>query len=83
MKAKLTLKLDKAILERARSFARANNVSISILVENYLDTITKGAIDKDIKISPTVRELSGSIKIRVDADTGELRDQYLQEKYLC
>ena len=36
MATKLTLSLDKEIIERAKVYAREHNVSLSYLVENYL-----------------------------------------------
>jgi len=82
MDTKLTLKLDKDILQKAKLFARENKVSLSALVENYFDSIANSSLKKDYSISPTVRELSGSIRIKGDVDVEKLRDQYLLEKYL-
>ncbi len=82
MDIKLTLKLDKEILQKAKLFARENKVSLSTLVENYFDSITNSALKRDFNISPTVKDLSGSIKVRGDVNIEKLRDQYLLEKYL-
>lgn len=54
MDAKLTLKLDKSVIEKAKIYAAEHKHSLSLLVENYLKVIT--SIDKkeekdEIKIS--------------------------------
>jgi len=42
MKEKLMLTIDQEIKERAKRFAKQNGVSISSLVEDYLDCISRG-----------------------------------------
>jgi len=39
MDTKLTLKLDKAVIARAKRFAKAHHTSVSKMVERYLDQI--------------------------------------------
>ena len=41
MDTKLTLKLDTAIIELAKSYAKDKNTSLSKLIENYLQAVTK------------------------------------------
>jgi len=41
MDKKLTLSLDKAIIEDAKNYAKSNNISLSKLIESYLTTLTK------------------------------------------
>lgn len=41
MNTKLTLNLDKKVIEEAKNYARSNRVSLSKLIENYLDSLTK------------------------------------------
>jgi len=40
MTTKLTLSLSKAIIERAKHYAKVNNQSLSQIVESYLEKIT-------------------------------------------
>ena len=49
MDTKLTLRLDKEIIERAKEYANKNNISLSKIIESYLDAITKGESEKDRK----------------------------------
>ena len=78
MNTKLTLNLDKGIIEEAKSYAKENNVSLSKLIENYLNSLTKTS-KKEIKIRPLVESLTGIISSDVD-ERKNYRD-YLSEKY--
>jgi len=40
MDTKLTLKLNESVIELAKKYAKENNISISKMVENYLQAIT-------------------------------------------
>jgi hypothetical protein len=60
METKLTLKLRKNIIEKGKIFAKKRNTSLSRLVENYLDKITRER-DKT-EVTPLVKSLSGVIK---------------------
>jgi ribosome recycling factor len=60
MNTKLTLNLDKNIIKSAKEYAKNRKVSLSQLIENYLNSLTKKE-DKDIKVSPLVESLTGVI----------------------
>ena len=76
MDTKLTLKLDKEIIERAKLYARNNNTSLSKLIENMLSRMTSSNED-DVKITPLVESLSGIINPKEIDDYSD----YLAEKY--
>ncbi|NLX66904.1 MAG: hypothetical protein GXZ19_09100 [Bacteroidales bacterium] len=78
MNTKLTLNLDKSIIEEAKSYAKKNNVSLSKLIENYLNSLTKTS-KEGIKVSPLVESLTGIISSDID-ERKSYRD-YLSEKY--
>lgn len=79
MNTKLTLNLDKSVIEQAKKYAREHQVSLSKLIENYLDSITKSSIEKS-KISPLVESLTGVIP---DGNYDDRKDytDFLSEKY--
>ena len=80
MNTKLTLSLDKEIIEKAKDYAKKNNVSLSFIIENYLLKIVSDFKEKsDIKGS-IVSELSGIIKLEGD-DYKDEYVNYLEEKY--
>lgn len=59
MDAKLTLKLDKEVIERAKRFAKAYNTSVSKMVERYLDQVTQQEAKVETELTPLVRSLYG------------------------
>lgn len=80
MQAKLTLSLEKDVIEHAKEFSRRQHKSLSKLVENYLRQMTLGASELE-PITPLVSELSGVIKPET-ADKGKVEyADYLTEKY--
>jgi hypothetical protein len=67
MKTRLTLTIDKRIIESAKKYSKKSGVSLSCLIENYLKAlVTKEHIDDNF--SPRVKELMGSIKLPKDFD---------------
>lgn len=80
MDTKLTLNVDKAVIERAKEYARSQKISLSRLIESYLDSLTSKK-SKDIEITPLVKSLSGVIKLDKDFDYKEAYTDYLLEKY--
>ena len=79
MNTKLTLNLDKNVIEQAKSYAKTNRVSLSQLIENYLDSLTRESEQKP-SVSPLVESLTGVIPNGGYDEQKEYRD-YLSEKY--
>ena len=84
MKTKLTLKLDKSVIEKAKEYASSQKVSLSRIVESYLKalTIQKDQSDEDeIQISPFVKIISSGVSIPADLDYKAEYSRHLTEKY--
>jgi len=79
MDSKLTLKLNVNIIEQAKQYAKKNNISLSRMVENYLQAITERE-NKDIKISPLVESLTGVIQFD-EKDYRKKYTDFLSQKY--
>lgn len=77
MDSKLTLKLENAVIERAKEYAKSNKTSLSKLIERYLDSLT-GKIDEET--TPLVESLTGVVDLKNIDDKKEYID-YLVEKY--
>ena len=59
MDTKLTLKLNQEIIEKAKIYASQKKVSLSRIIENYLNSLTNDfKDDSSIEISPYVKSLS-------------------------
>lgn len=80
MDKKLTLSLDKAIIESAKNYAKSNNISLSKLIESYLTSLTKGK-KSSTEITPLVESLSGVITLDEDFDVKDAYTDFLIEKY--
>jgi hypothetical protein len=69
---KLTLKLDKVVIERAKEYANLHNRSLSRIIESYLQSLTNLSDSKDnrddFQISPFVRSMSSGIHLPADLD---------------
>jgi hypothetical protein len=83
MNTKLTLTIERAIIERAKKYAKEKNRSLSDIIENYLKILTKEEPNnKRKKLNPAVESLKGSFKMPKDMDyKKELKDR-LEKKYL-
>ena len=73
MATKLTLSLDKAIIERAKVYAKEHSVSLSYLVENYLLRIISELPDEETRSGSIVRQLTGIVNLEDD----DYRDSYI------
>lgn len=80
MDAKLTLKLDNDIIEKAKKYAADKKLSLSRLIENYLDSITRGQ-SNELEISPFVKSISGGKKIPLDIDHKREYYDHLEKKH--
>lgn len=81
MDSKLTLKLDENVIERAKKYASNKKMSLSRLIEAYLDSITKENEEDEFEISPFVKSISSGKSIPVDIDCKEEYLNHLDEKY--
>lgn len=82
MDAKLTLKLDKFVIDKAKEYAASHKRSLSRMIEAYLKTlIEKESSETDIEISPFVKSMKTGVKIPSDYDYKKDYRDYLSEKY--
>ena len=84
MDTKLTLKLDKLVIENAKKYAASHQQSLSRIIESYLKTLVnkepkKGK--KKIEISPFVKSLATGVRIPADLDARKEYRAHLEEKY--
>lgn len=79
MNTKLTLKLDRTVIENAKRYSLQRKVSLSELVENYFRSLTEYSGEKNY--SSVVRELSGIISIDNEDEFRKEYTDYLVDKY--
>lgn len=84
MDAKLTLKLDKLVIEKAKEYASSNQRSLSRMIESYLKSLIEkefSKVENDIEISPFVKSMQTGVKFATDIDYKQEYGDYLAEKY--
>ncbi len=84
METKLTLSLDKEVINRAKDYAKIRKTSLSHLVEDYFCLLTAESpvnIQEDNRKSPITDKLLGSVKVE-DPDAEKLKSDYLMDKYI-
>ena len=84
MDTKLTLKLDKLVVEGAKEYASSHKKSLSRLIESYLKSLLSNENqhnEDDFEITPFVKSLKSGVKITTDYDDKKGYGDYLSEKY--
>ncbi len=79
MNTKLTLQLNKEVIEKAKEYAQTQNTSLSKLVEVILSKLVSD--DQKQELSPLVKSLSGVVALETDYNLKEDYADYLSEKY--
>jgi Family of unknown function (DUF6364) len=80
MTTKLTLTVEKPIIEKAKYYAKNTGRSLSQLVENYLNSLVTE--NENQIISPSLLELTGKIKLPVNFDEKKELAEYYERKHL-
>ncbi len=83
MNTKLTLSLEKEVIEQAKIYAKGTGRSLSEMVENYFRSLVsnskKDQIEDD-EIDARLKKLVGIIKLPPDFDIKKARDEHYKEK---
>ncbi len=81
MDTKLTLKLNKGVIEKAKEYASNKKMSLSRIIESYLQSLTSENEDPEFEISPFVKSIATGVEIPDDLDYKKEYADYLMEKY--
>jgi hypothetical protein len=82
MNTKLTLTIEKSVIERAKKYAKDKENSLSSIVENYLKVLTKDNSVQETELTPIVKSLKGSFTLNADFDYKKEIAKTLSDKYL-
>ncbi len=80
MNTKLTLSIEKTVIEKAKSYASKTGRSLSKVIENYLESLIQE--NESAKISPKLRKLVGVVKLPKDFDEDKELREYAEKKHL-
>jgi hypothetical protein len=84
MDAKLTLKLNKLVIDKAKEYAASHNRSLSRIIESYLKSLAiqkESTGNEEIQISPFVKSMSSGVQIPANFEYKSEYSNYLTEKY--
>jgi len=82
MNTKLTLTIEKEVIEIAKEYAKEKGQSLSEMVENYFKflTVSRKKI-KEKQLSPRVKKLRGIIRTDKNFDYKQILTEELSKKY--
>lgn len=84
MSTKLTLTIDKSVIEEAKRYAKSQGRSLSNLIEEYLKSVSsKDDKSKSLELSPITKSLFGSVKLKdKDIDYKKILEDEILKKHL-
>jgi len=82
MTTKLTLTIDKPLIEKAKRYAKSQGRSLSDIVQNYLRAITSEDHKTTFDKTPVSSTMKGAFKAPENFDYKEELSKALTEKYL-
>ncbi len=81
MTTKLTILVEEETIKKAKKYAGQTGQSLSKLIENYLNTVTRDTDDKSKKFSPRIKRLMGSVKLPKDFEWRAEVEKNIKEKF--
>lgn len=81
MDTKLTLKLNQKVIEKAKLYASKKRMSLSRIIESYLQSLVSEKETDEFEISSFVKSISTGVKIPLDVDNKEEYTKHLMKKY--
>lgn len=82
MSTKLTLTINKEVIEIAKQYAKEKGQSLSEMVENYFKLVAGKSVKvKETTLSPRVKKLRGIIKTNNNFNYKQILEEELAKKY--
>lgn len=81
MTTKLTLSVEKHVIEKAKIYAKRTGRSLSEIIEVYLESLTSESPHDQEKPSPKLRNLIGSVKLPKNFDEDGAKRKHLEDKF--
>ena len=81
MNTKLTLSVEKSIIDRAKMYAKKTGKSLSEIIQNYLEKLT---LDEEVdnNLSSKLNKIVGSVELPKDFNEKEELKKYMENKHL-
>jgi Family of unknown function (DUF6364) len=81
MTTKLTILVEEETIKKAKKYSAQTGQSLSKLIENYLDSVTRNQDIKKQKFSPRIKRLMGSVKLPKDFNYKKAVEEAVKEKF--
>jgi formiminotetrahydrofolate cyclodeaminase len=81
MTTKLTLTVEKSVIEKAKSYAKQTGRSLSNIIEKYLESITLDE-KNDRELSPKLKKIVGAVKLPKNFDEEKELRTFFEKKHL-
>lgn len=81
MNTKLTLTLEREVIEKAKQYAKQKGRSLSDMIENYLKAVLEKELAMVTDIPPLIQSLKGAFKASDDMDYKQELSKQLAKKY--
>ncbi|HZV69231.1 MAG TPA: DUF6364 family protein [Saprospiraceae bacterium] len=82
MTTKLTLSVEKEVVEKAKLYAKRTGRSLSEIIEGFLETLTSENAQKSNKTSPKLRKIIGVVKLPKNFNEENAKRAHLENKHL-
>jgi Family of unknown function (DUF6364) len=82
MTTKLTLSIDKRVVEKAKQYAKRTGRSLSEIIEEYLETLASEYVPKPDEMSIKLRKIIGVVKVPKNFNEKKVKHVYLENKHL-
>jgi hypothetical protein len=81
MTSKLTLTVEKSVIEKAKSYAKKTGQSLSELIDKSLDTITSEE-NGDKELYTRIKKIVGAVTLPNDFNEEKELSSYFEKKHL-
>lgn len=85
MNTKLTLSLEKTVIEKAKIYAKGTGRSLSEMVESYFKNLTSNSTNNannEDEFESKIKKITGIVNLPPDFDEKKAVQEYLEGKYL-
>ena len=79
--SKVTIFINKELINLAKEFARKKGQSLSEMIESYLKVVVEKEKEPIVEISPDIKKLQGSVKLPADFEYKKMLQTSLNQKY--
>lgn len=80
MTTKLTLTIEKDVIEKAKIYAKGTQRSLSEMVQKYLEDLINSKVSNK-NLTPIVDKIAGSLPLPDDFDANAALDEYYSKKH--